>query len=86
MKKIGLMPKTKNPLSIGLEAIGVAFGLYLAMPVNCALGFDVLRFVQLFRYFVLLRRYFICFMLAQVNYLFCFNVCLFAFHQYFQLP
>ena len=32
-----LMPKAKNPLRVPVEVAGVAFGLWLAMPVNCAL-------------------------------------------------
>ena len=36
LKKMNLMPKPKTPLGIGVEACGVALGLWLAMPLNCA--------------------------------------------------
>ena len=35
--KVGLLPKTMNPQRVLIELLGVAAGLYIAMPLNCAL-------------------------------------------------
>ena len=37
LTKAKLMPKSMGVTRICLEACGVALGLYIAMPVNCAL-------------------------------------------------
>ena len=37
LKKMSLMPKARTPLGNVVEATGVAIGLWLAMPLNCAL-------------------------------------------------
>ena len=36
-RSLNLMPKSKTPAGLLVEFGGVAFGLYLAMPINCAL-------------------------------------------------
>ena len=36
LKKMNLMPKPKTPLGMLVEGTGVAIGLWLAMPTNCA--------------------------------------------------
>ena len=37
LKSLKLMPKPKTPLGTFVEVLGVALGLGIAMPVNCAL-------------------------------------------------
>ena len=37
LTKANLMPKKLGVARVGLECLGVAIGLYIAMPVNCAL-------------------------------------------------
>ena len=37
LTKANVMPKKLGPARIILESMGVALGLYIAMPVNCAL-------------------------------------------------
>ena len=37
LNKLKLMPKSKTPLRIMVEVCGVALGLGIAMPINCAL-------------------------------------------------
>ena len=37
LTKAKLMPTKMGPTRVLLEAMGVALGLYIAMPVNCAL-------------------------------------------------
>ena len=36
LKSMHLMPKAKTPLGNAIEATGVAIGLMIAMPTNCA--------------------------------------------------
>ena len=35
--KVGLLPATMGPQRVIIELLGVAAGLYIAMPLNCAL-------------------------------------------------
>ena len=37
LKSVRLLPKAHTPLAVAVEAGGIALGLYLAMPLNCAL-------------------------------------------------
>jgi sideroflexin-5 len=37
VKKANLMPKPLTAAAVAVEAVGVAIGLYIAMPLNCAL-------------------------------------------------
>ena len=37
LQKARIMPATMTPFRVALEVLGVAMGLYIAMPINCAL-------------------------------------------------
>ena len=37
LQKANLLPKKMGPTRVILECMGVGLGLYIAMPVNCAL-------------------------------------------------